>query len=140
MMAAMLRGVFFLLAISSFLTQSASASPTANYCESVLNEPGISVQNCGGLHLVRLSGSPLVRARHMGELVKRGILSSEVIQYFTHKVSNVVEEKAGAASAMILAVYHQLVRLFHRGGPAKIQEEVDAMAHAMEMDPIILRR
>jgi len=119
------------LALGLALTQSAFAEP----CRIVEEK----VYDCGGVHVVRLAGSPVDRARRMGELVKRGVLSGEVLRYFTDKVSDVAHAENGTLAGPLLLVYHQLVRLFHRAAPSPIAEEIDAMAHALGVDPIVLR-
>jgi hypothetical protein len=126
----------FLLALTLTLTRGAYAQP----CRSLLSEDGASVHDCGGVHLVRLRGTPVERARRLGALVRRGTLSGEVLRYFTGKVSDEAYGQAGWLGAPLLLAYNQMVRLFHRGTPPFLAEEIDAMAEALGVDPISLRR
>src|SRR4051812_29602304 len=41
-----------------------------------------SIQDCGGLKVVRLSGAPEERARRYGELMKNGLLRRELLDFF----------------------------------------------------------
>src|SRR5690242_3412802 len=90
---------------------------------------GGGVADCGGVHVVRLRGSPVERARRMGELIRSGALSGDVLAYFAAKVTAQAAPASPLAALFTLA-YNQLVRLFHRGAPAPLAEEVDAMARA----------
>ncbi|MGZ3650023.1 MAG: C45 family autoproteolytic acyltransferase/hydrolase [Bdellovibrionota bacterium] len=130
-MRTMILSLFFLS-----LTQSAFAEP----CKSLVDEPGASIFDCGGVHVVHLSGKPADRARQFGGLVRSGKLSNEVLHYFTDKVSDLAHEEAGWLSYPLRLVYNQLVRLFHRGTPRPLSEEIDAMAGGLGIDPIVLRR
>lgn len=118
------------------LTHSAYADP----CRLVTNERNAAVHDCAGVHVVHLRGTPVERAHRLGELVRAGTLSGDVLRYFTGKVSDIVADGAGWAAGPVDLAYNQLVRLFHRGAPAALAEEIDAMAAAMRVDPIVLRR
>lgn len=120
----------------SLLTQSASA---AEDCQALLDEPRATVRRCLGVSVVTLRGAPVERAEAMGQLL-RGPLSPEVVNYFAHKVTESAAENAGLAGRLAGLAYNQLVRLFHRATPAALTEEIDAMAHGMGIDPIVLRR
>jgi hypothetical protein len=118
-------------------------SPPASFAEScriLHEEPGTSLSDCAGIHVLRLSGAPKDRARKLGALVRSNAMSPEVLRYFTEKVSDVAHHEAGWLATPVLFLYNQFVRLFHRSVSAQMAEEIDAMAEGLEIDPIILRR
>jgi|GEM_PF-7118400 len=117
------------------ITQSAFAAP----CQTLTKQPDRSVFDCAGLKVVRLSGTPVSRARAMGELL-RGPLSDETVHYFTHQVAELAEQKGGIFGSLATLLYNQVVRLFHRTTPRFLAEEIDSMALGMGIDPIVLRR
>ncbi len=130
----------FFVAFFSFLfpiTQSASAKSLS--CQLVHQDSLSKVRKCHGVNVVQLRGHPLDRAQKMGELL-RGPLSSEVVDYFSHKVTGLFREEAGGAGILLGLAYNQMVRLMHREMPTNLAEEVDAMANGLRLDPIILRR
>jgi hypothetical protein len=126
----------FLAVLFFSLTQSALAMP----CQSLLSQNGASLEVCGGIRVLHLSGAPVERAKRFGELVKEGKISREVLHYFVDKISDVAKDETGWFSPVVELADNQLARLFHRQAPAEIGEEIDAMAQAMGIDPIELRR
>lgn len=130
-----------ILPLLAFLlvTHSAQALET-RACETRVDRPGVRVQRCAGVSVVRLSGTPLERASAFGGLVREGHLSGEVLRYFTHKVTDTIDAEAGLLAAPLRLAYQQLVRLFHRRAPVPLAEEVDVMSAALGEDPIVLRR
>lgn len=112
----------------------------AESCRSLREGPGVSVSDCGGVHVLRLSGDPTARARLLGSLVRSGALSGTPLRYFTNKIADVAREETGWLATPILLAYNQLIRLFHRDTPASFVKEIDAMALSLGLDPIELRR
>lgn len=130
-MKACFLGLFFF-----FLTRSAFAQT----CPQLLDKEGAQLYDCAGVHVLRLAGAPAARAQRMGELVKNGALSGEVLRYFGEKATEGVREHAGWLGTPLVLAYNQLIRLFHRNAPTLIAEEIDAMARGLGQDPIVLRR
>lgn len=124
---------FFLCAF--LLTQRSYAVP----CETLQNQRELSVHQCSGVKVVRLSGKPLERAERMGKLLAEGTLSSEVIHYFSNKIDDEIRKEAGWLGTPLSLLYNQVVRLAHRGAPGFLAEEIDRMALGMGADPIELR-
>ncbi|MGZ3692923.1 MAG: C45 family autoproteolytic acyltransferase/hydrolase [Bdellovibrionota bacterium] len=126
------------LAIFLFLTHSAVAGD----CQAV-NTPEIAeakLYQCENLHVLYLRGEPKARALAMGELIKNGALSPEVLNYFSGKVTSVVHEKVSFLAHFVELLYNQIVRLLHRATPPELSEEVNAMAMGLGIEPINLRR
>ncbi len=76
----------------------------------------------------------------MGKLLKSGVLNPEVIHYFSEKISGTIERHAGWLARPLVFLVDQLVRLFHRGTPGPLSEELDALATGMGIEPMALRR
>lgn len=122
--------------LALLLTQSA----WAENCQPLRASAGLKLYQCDQLRLLYLNGSPVERAKAMGGLIRDGGLSSEVMRYFSNKVQDLAATQAPGFRAIIGLAYNQAVRLLHRGTPRDMAEEVDAMAAAMGVDGIDLRR
>lgn len=128
----MLFSLFFV-----FLTQSAAAQE----CKPVaVGNPQAKLFQCESLHLLYLQGTPIERARAMGELMRAGNITPDVMTYFAGKVTETVKQKSRLLARPVELLYNQIVRLLHRQAPREISEEIDAMAQAMGVPSIDLKR
>lgn len=116
-----------------------SLSAEAASCQLVKETAQARLERCGGVDVLELRGTPLERARANGELL-RDTLSREVTGYFADKIFDVTRGKPAFVTKMLEIAYHQIVRLFHRKAPKALTEELNAMAAAMGVESIYLKR
>jgi hypothetical protein len=111
----------------------------AEECHTVNEKPGVTLKRCDSLHVLFLEGTPVLRARAAGELL-RGPLSPAVVNYFDQKILDAVPPNSPWLEAGFNLIYNQIVRLLHRRAPKEMVEELDALAAGMGREGISLRR
>jgi hypothetical protein len=107
-------------------------------CLSLENSTNFQIHQCGRVKVVSLYGSPELRAKTFGEIV-RTKLNTEVIHYFANKVRDSVSAPSPLSGIFELA-YEQLIRLWHRNVPNNYAEELNAYASGLGVDPIFLKK
>lgn len=108
-------------------------------CSFVEKDPHYSLEKCGNLTVLTLKGSPLERARANGRATKKR-LSQEVIQYFSHKVLNVVAPADGIKRTFLSFLLNQASRLLFLGTPSELRAEVAGMADELGVSSVDLER
>lgn len=95
------------------------------------------LQNCLGVHVLTLQGTPKERAENHGALLGKE-LSPAVVRYFSEKIFEPVKGKLSRFA--LEHAYHLWTRLYHRATPKEFVEELAAQAHGMKVEPLEIER